>query len=71
MIVDLAQLSLAERLQLVEYLWDTIAATPDSLPVTDVQKAELDRRLASYRASPTDGRGWAEIKAALLKQPQP
>lgn len=71
MVVDLAQLSLAERIQLVEDLWDTIAATPEAVPVTDAQKAELDRRLARYQSSPVDGRSWAEVKAALLRQTQP
>jgi putative addiction module component (TIGR02574 family) len=71
MVVDLTQLSLAERIQLVEDLWDTIAATPDEVPVTDAQKAELDRRLAQYQASPADGRSWAEMKAALLRRAQP
>lgn len=71
MVVDLAQLSLAERIQLVEDLWDTIAATPEAIPVTDAQKAELDRRLARYQSSPADGRSWAEVKAALLRQTQP
>jgi putative addiction module component (TIGR02574 family) len=71
MVVDLAQLSLAERIQLVEDLWDMIAATPEAVPVTDAQKAELDRRLARLQASPVDGRSWAEVKAALLRQRQP
>ena len=71
MVVDLAQLSFAERIQLVEDIWDTITATPEAVPVTDAQKAELDRRLAQYQASPADGRFWVEVKAALLRRAQP
>jgi putative addiction module component (TIGR02574 family) len=56
MVVDLTQLSLAERIQLVEDLWDMIAATPEAVSVTDAQKAELDCRLAGYQSSPADGR---------------
>jgi putative addiction module component (TIGR02574 family) len=56
MLVDLAQLSLAERMQLVEDLWDAIAAAPEASPVTDTQKAELDRRLSSYQVRPADNR---------------
>jgi putative addiction module component (TIGR02574 family) len=71
MVVDLAQLSLAERIQLVEDLWDTIAATPEAVPMSDAHKAELDRRMAAYQSSPADGRSWAEVKAALLRRAQP
>jgi len=46
------QLSVAERLLLVEELWDSIAAEPDSVPVPASHCAELDRRLAAYEKDP-------------------
>jgi putative addiction module component (TIGR02574 family) len=70
MVVSLMQLNLAERIQLVEDLWDAIAAAPQAAPVTDAQKAELDRRLTSYQVRPADDRSWAEIKATLLRPSQ-
>jgi putative addiction module component (TIGR02574 family) len=45
---DILRMSVAERIQLVEDIWDSIAASPESIPVTDAQKAELDRRLQAY-----------------------
>ena len=59
------KLPIAERIELVEAIWDSIAATPDSLPVTEAQKRELDRRLAEYRANPKGGRSWEEIRDSL------
>ena len=41
---DLFELEVAEKLQLVEDLWDNIAATPEAVPVEDWQKEELARR---------------------------
>ncbi len=38
-------LSLEERLKLVEDIWDSIAAEQGVLPVTPEQRAELNRRL--------------------------
>lgn len=70
MVVDLAKLSPAERIQLVEDLWDAIAAAPQAAPVTDAQQAELDRRLVSYQVRPADDRSWAEVKAILLRPSQ-
>lgn len=42
---EILRLPVNERLQLVEALWDSIAATPDAVPVPDWHKTELDRRL--------------------------
>ena len=54
-IADLLELSVAERIQLVEDLWDSIAAVPEALPLTDAQREELDRRLDAYHRDPTAG----------------
>lgn len=59
------KLSVSERIQLVEEIWDSISAHPESLPVTEAQKAELDRRLADYRANPSQGRTWEEVRESL------
>ncbi|MFC0351982.1 addiction module protein [Undibacterium danionis] len=44
------QLDIAERIQLVEDLWDSVATRSSDFPITEAQKTELDRRLAK-RAS--------------------
>lgn len=63
---EILKLSVAERIQLVEDIWDSIAAEPESVPLTPEQIAELDRRLADAEASPATGKSWAEVKARLL-----
>ena len=62
------RLPVEERLALVEQIWDSIAATPDSLPVTDAQRQELDRRLADYRDHPDDVRSWQRVRSSLTKK---
>ena len=47
--MKIQDLSLDERLQLVEDIWDSIAAEQGVLPVTPEQREELDRRLKAYR----------------------
>lgn len=54
-------LSLSERLQLVQDLWDSIAEESDSLPVTESQRKVLERRLRSYREEGEPGRAWSEV----------
>ena len=55
---ELFNLSRAEKLQLVENLWDEIAATPAPLPVLDWQKQELARRKAEYQQNPAISNSW-------------
>lgn len=66
---DLLKLSVAERIQLVEDIWDSIAAEPDALPLSDELRDELDRRLDEQAANPGVGRPWSEVKARLLGAP--
>jgi len=40
-------LSIPERIRLVEEIWDTIAEENEAFELTDVQRRELDRRLES------------------------
>ena len=57
---SLFDLSPAEKLQLVEDLWDDLAANPDDVPVHDWQKAELARRRQNLKKNPS--RGGAETR---------
>ncbi len=64
---DLRKLSIPERIELVEDLWDSIAANSDSLVLTEAQAAELDRRLAAHDADPDEGIPWPELRDRLQK----
>lgn len=55
-------LSPAEKLQLVEDLWDDLAATPEAVPVHEWQKQELARRKANLQNNPGSGLTWEEVK---------
>ena len=59
------RLSVEERLALVEDLWDSIAGESAAMSLTDVQRAELDRRLADHEANPTDVVAWEDVKASI------
>jgi putative addiction module component (TIGR02574 family) len=55
-------LSPAEKLQLVEDLWDDLAAVPEEVPVHDSQKQELARRKANPAVNRGSGRSSEEVK---------
>jgi putative addiction module component (TIGR02574 family) len=60
--VSVFDLSPAEKLQLVEDLWDDLAANPAAVPVHDWQKEELARRKANLTSNPASGLSWDEVK---------
>jgi putative addiction module component (TIGR02574 family) len=55
-------LSPAEKLQLVEDLWDDLAANSDAVPVHEWQREELERRKANLMNNPASGLSWDEVK---------
>jgi putative addiction module component (TIGR02574 family) len=63
------QLSVPERLLLVEEIWDSIPDTAEELPLTEEQKLDLQRRVAAYEANPKAGSSWEEVKARLRGSP--
>lgn len=66
-IAEIRKLSVAARVQLVEDIWDSIAADTSGVApdVTPEQLAELERRHAAYQADPQRAIPWAEVQQAL------
>lgn len=58
----LFKLGRAERLQLVEDLWDSIAQEDEALPLPDWKRDELRKRKERFLAHPASGRTWDEVK---------
>ena len=65
-VADVLELSISERIQLVEDIWDSIAAVSQSVSLTPAQRDELDRRLEDYRRHPGEGSPWDEVRNRIL-----
>lgn len=59
------RLNIDDRLALVEEIWASICADSASFPLTEAQRAELDRRVADDEAFPDDVIPWEDIKASM------
>lgn len=62
---EIRKLTVAERLALVEEIWDSISADPSSVPVSDAQVAEARRRLAEHDADPSSAVSWEDAQERL------
>lgn len=58
-------LSTAEKLQLVEDLWDDLASTHENVPMHEWQKEELARRKANLMRNPASGLSWEVVKQKI------
>jgi putative addiction module component (TIGR02574 family) len=63
--LGLDRLPAEDRLALAEELWDSVAAHPESVPITEAQRQDLQRRLEAFRDNPKAGSPWEEVKARL------
>jgi putative addiction module component (TIGR02574 family) len=67
-LADVLELSVSERIQLAEDIWDSVATMPQPIRLTDAQREELDRRLDDYHQHPEDGIFWESLKGRILGQ---
>jgi len=65
-VADLLELSVSERIQFAEDIWDSIATMPETVHITEKQKEELNRRLEAYHRNPNLGSPWNEVKERIL-----
>jgi putative addiction module component (TIGR02574 family) len=62
------RLSVAERLALVQEIWDSIAEEYANAPLTEAQRQEVDRRLAAHQANPQAAIPWEQVEAEALSR---
>lgn len=64
---DYLQLSLAERIQLVEDIWDSITLeAAGELGLTETQRLDVQRRVAEHQADPSTAVAWEQVRAKLF-----
>ncbi len=64
-VADILELPVQERIQLVEVIWESIAAFPNAIEVSPELKTELEARLADFERNPEAGYSWDQVKAHL------
>jgi putative addiction module component (TIGR02574 family) len=62
------RMSVDDRLDLMNRIWDSLAAESDRSYLTDAQRSELERRLADHEATPDDVVPWDQVKAEALER---
>lgn len=62
---ELLRLPASERLEAIAQLWDSLEGQADLLPLSDEERAELDRRIAEDETDRGAGISWPELRRRL------
>jgi putative addiction module component (TIGR02574 family) len=65
---DTLNLSIPERIQLVEDIWDTIAIEADQVELTEEEKKIIDERLKLYHQNPGPGSSWKDVYNKIVSK---
>ncbi len=63
---DVLALSPEQRLELAEFIWDSLEDHPEVLPLSTEEKTELDKRLKYYYDHKEESLSWAVVKEQIL-----
>ena len=63
---DTLELSVPERIQLVEDIWDTIAGEPEAVQLSEDEKRLIDERLEAYHRTPALGAPWEDVYERIV-----
>ena len=64
--MDALELSISERIQLVEDIWDTIIPKAASVELTEEEKKIIDARLEKYHQNPELGSPWEDVYKRIV-----
>lgn len=59
---DILELSIQERIRLVQLIWDSVAAAPEAVEISPELKIDLEARMAEFAANPEAGYSWGQAK---------
>lgn len=62
---EFEDLSVPEKIQRVQDLWDEIARSPEDVELTPAQREEAERRLRRHESDPGEYSSWEEFKRRL------
>ena len=67
-LAPLLDLSVPDRIELVQRLWDSVAQEADSVPISESHLEVIRLRLDAYRRDPGAGSPWPEVRSRIRAQ---
>jgi putative addiction module component (TIGR02574 family) len=67
-ISHILELPTAERVAIVQEIWESMLEKPEGIGVTAAQREELERRWIDLQENPNEGESWTDVKKSLLDE---
>jgi putative addiction module component (TIGR02574 family) len=64
-LTELLQLPPEQRLELIEAIWDSLAATPEQVPIPDWHLRIIEERMADDERDPEPGDDWPTVRRRI------
>ena len=68
--IDIDRLTVGERLELIERVWDSLRRGAGLLPLSDAERTVIEARRAEHRADPDGAVDWESVRSDLLSDQQ-
>ena len=65
---DILNLSVSERIIIVEAIWDSISENQETVALSEETKQLLDDRLIAHQNNPNEGSSWEDVKSRIKMQ---
>ena len=65
---EILALSVEQRLELVERVWDTLVDTPEQIPVPSWHIDAIDQALTARERDANSGSSWEEVKERIARR---
>lgn len=67
-VADIKAMSVEQRLDLIERVWETLVDNPGEIPIPDWHKDEIERRLRDLEQTPEAGAPLDEVEARIVRR---
>jgi len=62
------ELPTAERVAIVQEIWESMLEHPEHVEITAAQREELERRWTDLQQNPDEGESWDDVKKSLRNE---
>lgn len=66
---QILELPATDRVEIAQLIWESVFEHPEAVPLTRLQKDELERRWRAFEQNPDEGEPWEDVKSSLANDP--
>ena len=65
---EILDLPAVDRVEIAQRIWESIVEHPEAVPLTNLQREELERRWLAFERNSDEGEPWEDVRRSLLSE---